>query len=105
MNYEADIVRIGAMALFDLKGKKDALIAWLGEDLPPFPEAANTGSSRADAELLYIGRDHWLLLAPLEKEAILETALRTSAAPSDISIVQVSDSQTFFDITGPDAKP
>jgi sarcosine oxidase subunit gamma len=101
MPYHADITRIGALALFDLKGQPDDLRHWV-RDLPAFPDTPNT-LTPGTPELLYIGRTHWLLRAPLDDEATLETQLRPTQAPEDISIVQISDSICFFSIKGPDA--
>jgi heterotetrameric sarcosine oxidase gamma subunit len=104
MAYNADIRRVGAMTLFDLKGKQKALAGWAGEALPPFPSAPNTSASKDDIDLLFIGPDHWLLRAPLDREPELDIALKPTEAPQDISIVRVSDTQTFFTITGPEAE-
>ena len=41
--------------------------------------------------------------APLGAEAELESKLRPATAPPEISIVRVSDTPTFFRVTGPDA--
>lgn len=101
MPYHAEITRIGALALFDLKGPQDDLRHW-ASPLPAFPDTANT-LTPGRPELLCIGRAHWLLRAPLADEAALETQLRPTQAPESISIVQISDTTCFFEITGPDA--
>ncbi len=103
MSYDATITRVGAMALFDLKGAQTDLAEWAGEVLPPFPTTPNTAGQKGDAELLHVGRNHWLLRAPLECESEFEMALRPEIAPPEISVVRVSDTQTFFSVTGPDA--
>ncbi|MGI9389478.1 MAG: sarcosine oxidase subunit gamma family protein [Boseongicola sp.] len=103
MSYEATIRRVGAMALFDLKGPQAALSDWAGEALPLFPNTPNTATLKDEAELLFVGRNHWLLRAPLEREAEFETVLRPEISPPEISLVRVSDTQTFFSITGQDA--
>jgi heterotetrameric sarcosine oxidase gamma subunit len=104
MAYAAEISRVGAMALFDLKGAQEALADWAGETMPPFPNTPNTSASKDDMDMLFAGPDHWLLRAPLEREAELDSALKPSDALPEISIVQISDTQTFFSITGPDAE-
>ena len=104
MGYAAEISRIGAMTLFDLKGEQKAVAGWAGEALPSFPSVPNTSASKDDMDLLFLGPDHWLLRAPLDREAELDIALRPTDAPSNISIVRISDTQTFFSITGPDAE-
>ncbi|MGI9393002.1 MAG: sarcosine oxidase subunit gamma family protein [Boseongicola sp.] len=103
MSYDATITRLGAMALFDLNGPQKALSDWAGEALPLFPTTPNTAASKDDAELIYAGRNHWLLRAPLECEAEIETALRPENSPPEISVVRISDTKTFFSVSGPDA--
>ena len=100
--YDVTLTRLGAMALFDLKGKEAAVKAWT-KGLPAFPKKPNTLTSKADVQLLHIGRDHWLALAVLDLEEHLDAALNPAEAPADISIVRVSDTQCFFSVTGPDA--
>ncbi|MCG6904285.1 MAG: hypothetical protein LJE68_16555, partial [Rhodobacter sp.] len=103
MTYDVDIQRFGAMALFDLKGKTGALSDWAGNSLPPFPQTPNTASTADGADLLFIGHDHWLLVADLADEPGLDASLRPARAPSDISIVRISDTMCWFEITGRDA--
>ena len=100
MSYDAQITRHGAMALFDLKG---AAADFAGYELPPFPDQPNHKTTRDDVDLLHIGRDHWLVMAPFDQEQSLEQVLNPTQAPADISIVRISDTQCFFAITGPDA--
>ena len=100
--YDAKITRIGAMALFDLKGKEKAVKAWC-KGLPAFPKSANSFSEKEGVRLLYIGRDHWLVLADLALEDQLSDTLRPALAPLDVSVVRVSDTQCFFSVTGVDA--
>ena len=51
-----------------------------------------------------IGPEHWILRAPLDQEEALFAALKPDAAPADISIVHISDTLCFFEITGPDVQ-
>lgn len=103
MAYDAKIRRAGARALFDLKGGQDDLRNWAGAVLPEFPGHPNTLKSRDNVDLALIGRDHWLVLAELDQEQRLEQALKPTDCGPDISIVKTSDTQCFFDISGPDA--
>lgn len=103
MAYDAEIKRLGAMALFDLKGHDGDLTDWCGDALPVFPARPNSCTRKEEATLLHIGRRHWLLAADLSQEAALEARLKPTKAPPDISIVRVSDTQCFFRITGADA--
>ena len=100
MTYSVHIQQRGLMALFDLKGKESALSGWCA--LPPFPAMPVTYSVQADRELMAIGPEHWILRAPLDQEEALFAALKPDAAPADISIVHISDTLCFFEITGPD---
>ena len=103
MAYDVEITRLGAKALFDLKGTESDLQDWCGDHLPKFPDTRNTAAERDEIELLWIGPEHWLLLADLSQEAALIAHLKPTEAPVDLSIVQVSDTQCFFSIIGPDA--
>jgi len=103
MPYDATIDRLPIFALFDLKGAQADMSDWGGDVLPEFPETPNTARSDGGTTLLFIGQNRWLVRADIAHEAALETALRPAAAPPDISIVRVSDTLTFFRITGPDA--
>jgi sarcosine oxidase subunit gamma len=102
MTYDAHIDRLPIYALFDLKGPQDALSDWAKGALD-FPNGPNTLKHKGSATLCHLGVNRWLLRDVLANEAALMTALRPADAPADISIVRVSDTQTFFRITGPDA--
>lgn len=103
MGYDVNINRLEISALFDLKGRAEALADWAGDHLPDFPERANSQTHKDGASLAFIGRDHWILRADIDQEDTLAAALRLDDVPSDLSIVRVSDTLTFFRITGPDA--
>lgn len=103
MGYDVNITRMETWALFDLKGPQGDLDNWAGDVLPTFPTKANTITKRDGVHLAHIGRDHWLVLAGLEHEKRLESGLKSTEAPVNISIVQVSDTLCFFAITGVDA--
>ena len=102
MPYDAQIDRLPPFALFDLKGPAEVLTAW-ATGLPDMPGVPNTLSRNGEGELCHTGPNRWLLRAPLSREDDLETALRPAEAPPEISIVRVSDTLTFFRLTGPDA--
>ena len=102
MSYDVHINRQDISALFDLKGDQDALRRWCGQSLPEFPDAANRLSSSEGATLYSIGRNHWILRAEFQREEALLAALKPDSAPADISIVRISDTLTFFGVTGPD---
>lgn len=104
MAYDAHIERLGHFAIIDLKGKCDALAAWKGTHLPPFPDRPNTAAGADGLDLCWIGIDHWLLLGPLDREENLLQTIDPTSAPADISAVLVSDTLAFFSIAGPDAE-
>ncbi len=105
MPYDVTFHRLETQALFDLKGPREALSAWLkNKALPAFPENPNARTISGGMHLMFLGPDHWILRARLCMEADIEAALRPSAAPPEISIVRISDTLAFFRITGPEAK-
>ncbi|MFA3918452.1 sarcosine oxidase subunit gamma [Ruegeria hyattellae] len=103
MSYDVTLQRCGLDALFDLKGKAGAIRDWAGDTLPHWPDRPNTRTSGGALELCHIGRDHWLARAPLEQEEMLEAQFQPATCPAEISIVRVSDTLSFFRVTGPDA--
>ena len=103
MPYAVQAIRLPTQTLFDLKGDGPALAAWLGDAAPPLPEAPNRLTRRGAATLAHIGPDRWLLRAPLSEEAALLGALRPDAAPPELSVLRVSDTLSFLQITGPEA--
>jgi len=103
MAYNVIIQRQEISALLDLKGKAAAVERYAGAHLPDFPGHPNTLTRKGGITLAYIGRDHWVLRADIDREEDLLAALSPDKAPADISIVQISDTTTFFKIAGPDA--
>ena len=103
MSYDVTIRRTGLYALLDLKGKSEAIRARFGDALPDWPDRPNSRSTRGQEELFHIGPHHWLLRGPITGEDGMLTRIDPKTAPPDISIVRVSDTMTFFELTGPDA--
>ena len=102
MSYDVTIQRCGLTALFDLKGAPDAIQDWIGDALPHLPDRPNTRADEDGTDLYHIGRHHWIVRAPLSQEDALEARLKPSDCPAEISIVRVSDTLTFFCLTGPE---
>ena len=102
MPYDAYIKRLPPYALFDLKGPSEALSEWCAS-LPSFPEKPNSLSREYETDLCLIGPERFILRAPIDEEDSLNDTLRPESAPPEISIVRISDTHTFFRITGPDA--
>lgn len=101
--YDVEIEQLSLMALFDLKGSQSALLEWCGHALPDFPSHPLGFSVRDGRDLMWLGKEHWILRAPLDDEAQILADLRPDQAPDDISVVMISDTLTFFSVTGPDA--
>lgn len=104
MRYDVTITPLPTMALFDLKGRAEALRDWAGAALPPLPDRPNSACGDGQGMLMWLGPEHWVLRADLDREAALEATLRPAEAPPDLSIVRVSDTLAFFRITGPEAE-
>ncbi len=103
MRYDVKCTRGGLSALFDLKGSQADLWGWAGDHLPPMPERPNTLTRTGGRSLYHIGPGHLILRADIADEETLERALAPAAAPPQVSIVRVSDTLTFFTVTGSDA--
>lgn len=104
MSYDVMISRQPISATFDLKGPHAALQEWLGRAFPALPMQINQQITCDGVCLCHIGPDHWLLRAGILREDALKSALMPDRAPSEISIVQISDSLVFFTIEGPEAE-
>ena len=102
MPYDVITRRLPISALFELKGPRDRLAAW-SPRLARLPTQANSLLREDGDTFCHTGPDRWLVRAEIEREAMLQAALRPEAAPPEISIVRVSDTLTFFRLTGPDA--
>ena len=102
MSYDVTITRLPLDALFDLKGPAEALAKWC-PTLPAFPATPNTWTGDDNLRLCHTGPNRWLLRAPIAEEPALDTALRPTEAPPEVSIVRVSDTLTFFRLTGAEA--
>ena len=100
MGYQATIKKLGLSAIFDIKGDASAAskrISHLGLVLP---SEVNTATEKDGQYLCWVGENHWLLLAPAEKENQLLDTLAPHDSAMDCRIVLVSDAYTFFTVTG-----
>ena len=100
--YDVTIRQLPQRAVFELQGQQDRLREWCTDLSLTWPDAPCAFTTTADTHLLWIGPTRWLLLAPLPEEVNLSRALRFDHVPDDISIVTLSDTLTFFDLSGPD---
>ncbi|NVO58443.1 sarcosine oxidase subunit gamma [Rhodobacteraceae bacterium B1Z28] len=103
MSYDIQITRQSLNALFDLKGASAAIESWAGNALPNLPDQPNSRTEKEAVELYHIGRDHWIARAPVGQEEALEARLKPNDCPADVSIVRISDTLTFFRVTGSQA--
>ena len=100
MGYQATIKKLGLSAIFDIKGDASAAskrISHLGLVLP---SEVNTATEKDGQYLCWVGENHWLLLAPAEKENQLLDTLAPHDPAMDCRIFLVSDAYTFFTVTG-----
>ena len=100
MGYQATIKKLGLSTIFDIKGDASAAskrISHLGLLLP---SEVNTATEKDGQYLCWVGENHWLLLAPAEKENQLLDTLAPHNPAMDCRIVLVSDAYTFFTVTG-----
>jgi len=93
MSYNVKIVRENLSALFDLKGEKSEMREYLQNFYGPIPLTPNTCNSNGAWKLMYVGPKHWILKAPIDDED----------TPKSLSIVLISDTLTFFSLSGEDA--
>jgi sarcosine oxidase subunit gamma len=103
MSYKVKIVREDISALFDLKGEQDEMREYLKNCYGPIPLIPNTSNSTGTWKLMYVGPEHWILKAPIDDEEKLVSLLRPDNAPKSLSIVLISDTLTFFSLSGEDA--
>jgi len=102
MTYDVEIRQLDLMALFDLKGSQSEVAAWCGATLPAFPDQPLRRCEAEERALMWLGPEHWILRAPLKQEESLLAALNPAEAPDTVSVVQISDTLSFFALTGPD---
>ena len=103
MTYDVKIQRKLLNALFDIKGSLRDVKSHLKEYINSFPIEPNSYISQGNWKILYVGPNHWILMAPIAEEQQLVSSLRPYDCPASISIVLISDTLTFFYIDGPNA--
>ena len=101
MGYDAAIARLPLTAIIDLRGPAAKAAVLLGEALLPVPSGCNRCADGNAAAVLHVGPAHWLVLAPLSREAELMAALVPK--DGDICVTLVSDAYSGFAISGPAA--
>jgi len=104
MGYDVKIQRLALNAMIDLQGDAEAIKNWIkDDDLPEFPNKPNTSITNQQFKIYWVGIEHWLMRSEIELEDHLLEMTNPSAAPIEISVVQVSDAFKFFEVSGPDA--
>jgi sarcosine oxidase, subunit gamma len=69
----------------------------------PLPIAPNTTVVSGDVEVLWMGPDEWLVIAPAGADGLL-AALEQAAGAGHATVVDVSDQRTAIDVAGVDAR-
>jgi sarcosine oxidase subunit gamma len=69
----------------------------------PLPTAPNTTCISGDIEVLWMGPDEWLVVAPAGADGLLE-ALEQAVGAGHATVVDVSDQRTAIDVAGADAR-
>lgn len=103
MNYQATITVTDLHAMLDLKGDRVFLQAWPALAELAFPTTNNTFDARASKYVYWIGKQHWLVRAPLEQEQALYSIAKSAETIDEISATIVSDAMSFYRIVGVDA--
>jgi len=103
MSYQANTRTLPLRTVIDLKGNhEDVLPRMLRLGLTDATPARRVGVGAL--ELLRPGKEHWMLLAPLQDEDRLLSEIKAMPLRDDTLVLGVSDAYQFFAIDGPDAR-
>ena len=103
MSYQASTRALPLRTVIDLKGdREDVLPRLLRLGLTDATPARRVGVG--ELELLRPGKEHWMLLAPLQDEDRLLNEIHATPPGADTLVLGVSDAYQFFAIDGPDAR-
>jgi len=69
----------------------------------PLPDAPNTTSAAGDVEVLWMGPDEWLVVAPAGRDDLRDT-LEQALGAEDATVVDVSAQRTVIEVAGADAR-
>jgi heterotetrameric sarcosine oxidase gamma subunit len=100
MSYDAVITGLPPTAIVDLRGPAATVTALLAETALPLPHGPNRFAEAGGVAVAFVARQHWLLLASLEREDELVAALNVEG---DVGAVLVSDAYAGFGVAGPGA--
>jgi sarcosine oxidase subunit gamma len=70
----------------------------------PLPTVPCTASRFGDIEVLWLGPDEWLVLAPAGQEKALATSLREAIGGAVGAVTDVSAQRTALELTGPQVR-
>ncbi len=104
MAYDAEIRRWSPNLVYDVRATPGAADAILRDLALAPPARPNSMTVSPNWSALWLGPDHWLLLAvtpPAEQVARLKHLQDTA---KDVSVVEVSDSYEAFYLLGPEAR-
>ena len=96
MAYQATIEKQGLSTIFDIKGDASAVAKRLSQLGLKIPASANMSIEKDGQHLCWIGETHWLLLAPVEKEAQLLDSLALHDPALDCRIFLDSDDYSIY---------
>jgi heterotetrameric sarcosine oxidase gamma subunit len=104
MTYQVSISGPISCAVFDLKGHQTVLADALSTAaLPEWPKCHNHMSQNGAYKLLWIGFDHWLVVAEDRYESEIADHIKGAEFSDQSTILNVSDLYVFFSIAGRDA--
>lgn len=99
MRYQVEITALEPRAIIELRGDPAAARCLAAGGVP-----APTRRNHADGEVLWLGPRRWLVMAPIEREAVLITSLVAAAAHEPMLVAAVvSDMWCGLALRGPGA--
>ena len=102
MGYEVDFQRVDLHAMFDIRGDDAGMHELLASQQLTLPLSPNEWIHFDEKSVLRIGPMRCLLLAPLQAESSLDTALRSAGELSYVNSTCISDMYTAVSLSGDD---
>jgi len=103
MNYQVTIAVSALHAMLDLKGDRDFLQAWPVLKELKLPTINNTAEEHAGNCVYWVGKQHWLIRAPLDHEQAFYSIAKSADMIDEVSATIVSDAMSFLSIKGQNA--
>lgn len=83
----------------------DRIAAEIGAALPLMPNTVSHGRfGGVDIDVLWLGPDEWLIVAPDGQAAAIDAALRGAAGSADVVVIDVSANRTTLELAHADAR-